>query len=154
MAYTLTLDRNVSDNAKDGSPMSTLKRWQSEGKLKLVEAVGSGKPPAYGWPGAPPKPAEPSRGRRIKKATPSADFRAVAAVVHPGKDSQKLNMSEVNDVAHLAQHLSNKNEIFVTSNLVTFIENGRRDRLRTALGIVVMTPEETVRSLIEMEGWK
>lgn len=47
------------------------------------------------------------------------------------------------DVRHLYAHRAEKNDVFITSNTVDFIENGKREKL-LAMGITVMTPEEFI----------
>jgi len=163
MQYKITIDINLMHAAPNIPGMDTLKRWMSEGKIELIEA----EPPKvekaipYGWPGAPPKPVE-SRdprlrgGRRIIKKDPpgGASFKGVAAVLFPQKDAQKLNMGEINDVAHMVKHHISKNEIFVTHNRKDFIEEGKRTALKSAFGIVAMTPAEAVEMLTKIESWK
>lgn len=139
--------------------MDTLKRWKTQGKIDLIEAA----PPrtvAYGWPGSPPKPAPFQRGgprqrMRVKKDPPGGvNFKGVASVIFPNRDSQKLNMGEINDVAHLVKHHASKHEFFVTVNLGGLIQNGRRESLKSCFGIIAVTPDEAVQMLGSLEGWK
>lgn len=163
MTYKITVDVNLM-NAETAVPgMETLKRWKDEGKLDLLEAdpPRTAKAPAYGWPGAPPKPketqsswGEPKRRPKKMAESGSANFKSVASVLFPSKDPQKLNMGEINNVAHLIQHHISKNEIFVTGNSRDFIEGGRRDLLKVCFGIIAMTPEEAVKMLGEIQGWE
>jgi hypothetical protein len=162
VTYKLTIDINLLDVDPKVPAITTLKRWKEEGKIDLIEAEGNNvkRPQAYGWPGAPPKPVEENRGRGNLRVRPKKDsasgpnFKNVAAVLFPHKDSQKLNMSEINDVAHLIKHHDSKNEIFVTKNNKDFIDEGRRELLRSYFGVVAMTPEEAVDMLSKTEGWK
>ncbi len=159
MNYKITIDVNLMYAEPVVPAMETLKRWEKEGKVVLVEAEPprGDRSPSYGWPGSPPKPQAPHRNGprgRMKKEAGSLDFKGVAAVLFPQKDSQKLSMGEVNNVAHLIKHHSSKNEMFVTHNAKDFIESGRRERLKASFGVIAMTPEETVTMLSEMECWK
>lgn len=162
MSYKLTIDVNLMKAEPVVDGMETLKRWKEEGKVELIDSDPPkvATPAAYGWPGAPPKPPENkptwgARKPRSKKMSDSgnATFKSVAAVLFPGKDSQKLHMGEINEVTHLIRHHASKNEIFVTVTN-SYLEGGRRDLLKHYFGIVAMTPTETVKTLSEMEGWK
>ena len=140
--------------------MATLKRWTSEGKLELIESNPPKVATAYGWPGAAPKPAQDKSGRGFQKGRPGkitesgkATFESVASVLFPRKNSQKLQMNEINDIIHLIRHHASQNEIFVTGNLISFINDGRREQLKSYFDVVAMTPEETVQRLHEVEGW-
>lgn len=132
-----------------------LKRWKEEGKISFNEADRAtlGRDPVKGWPGATVKtPQAKSRAGKIVDSG-KATFHSVSSILFPSKDPNKLNMGEINNVAHLIKHHSSKNEIFVTLNLKSFIEDGKREKLKNAFGIVAMTPEETVHMLGELEGW-
>src|SRR6185312_9453142 len=144
MQYKLTIDINLMHEAQTIPAMDVLKRWKAEGKIDLIEA----EPPrlergsAHGWPGAQiikNEVRDPRQrgGRRIikKESSHGANFRNLAAVLFPQKDSQKLNMGEINDVAHMLKHHSSKNELFITHNLKDFIEEGKRERLKAGFGI-------------------
>ena len=162
MTYKLTLDTNLMAAELNVPGMDTLKRWQDEGKIELSEADRAkvDKNPAFGWPGAAPKPQPQMKpkwgspkGRSGKMAeSGNANFSTVAAVLFPSKDPHKLNMTEINNVAHLIKHHSSKNELFLTLN-EGVLETARRERLKTSFGIVAMTPEEAVQTLGELEGW-
>jgi hypothetical protein len=161
--YKLTLDVNLMEPSVTVPGMDVLRRWKEEGKVDLIEANRPQvvREPAYGWPGAPAKPVERNpnqRGgkRRSGKMNESgnANFKSIAAVLFPSKDHLKLSMAEINNVAHLIRHHLVKNEIFVTANKKDFIEEGRRDRLKSNFGIVIMTPEEVIEALCELQGWE
>lgn len=161
MKYRLTIDVNLMHADPIAPAMTTLKRWKSEGMIDLIEAEPSRseREPAYGWPGAPTKPIDtnnPRRGGRnpVKRDAGASNFKSLAAVLFPYKDSQKLNMGEINDVAHLLKHHGSKNELFVTINQKDFIEAGKREQLKAAFGIIAMTPDEAVQMLSKIEGWK
>ena len=156
MNYKLTIDKNLMHEGSTIPAMDTLKRWRTEGKIELIEA----EPPkvevttAYDWPGAPLRPAAPVRDSRawsrarVKKEPPGGlSFKMVASVLFPLRDSQKLDMGEINDVVHLVKHHFRKNELFITHNIEGFIEGGKRESLRASFGIVAMTPDEAVLSL-------
>lgn len=159
VVYKLTIDVNLMAAGLKLDAMDTLKRWEAEGKIQLLEADPP-KTAAYGWPGAAPQPPPVApapwgrQRRRLKKSEESgnASFKSVAAVLFPGKDPWKLNMSEVNNVAHLIRHHSTKNDIFVTNNS-TFLEGGRREVLKSYFGITAMNPDEVVRWLEHSDGW-
>lgn len=163
MIYKLTVDGNITDAGFQGPGLETLKAWKEEGKIDLIETNPSRpmKPQPYGWPGAPPKTeAERSSGQeghrprsRRMNESGNANFKTVAASVYPGKDPHKLNMTEINNVAHLIQHHAAKHEIFITVNSRDLIEGGRRAILKAQFGIIVMTPNEAVAALNEMQGW-
>lgn len=157
MNYKLTIDVNLMDEGSKIPAMDTLKRWKREGKIELIEAAPS-QNASYGWPGSTIRtsPSRDPRGRtRMKKDPPgSPNFKTVAGVLFPSKDFLKLNMGEINDVAHLVKHCVNKNEFFITVNMKDFIESGRRETLKQSLGIIAMTPDEVVEALAKIEGWK
>lgn len=162
MTYKLTIDVNMMQTEEKNRAMETLKRWGAEGKIELVEADRAKveRDPATGWPGAPSKPMDFRGHRSTMRSRPSKSeaggptFKGVAGVLFPHKDPQKLNMGEVNSVAHLMKHHSSKNELFITMNAKDFIEEGRRESLKAQFGVVTLTPEEAVTMLTEMEGWK
>lgn len=164
MTYRLTIDFDPMGPAAEVPGMATLKRWQEEGKIALVEAspskVVEAKAPAYNWPGAPPKQEsddKPVWGKKNRspamQKSGKADFKGISSVLFPLKDHTRLNMSQINSVAHLIKHHSTKNEIFVTNNRQDFIDEGRREILQSQFGIVTMTPEEAVHALGELQGW-
>ncbi len=163
MSYKLTIDANLMDQNLNVLGMEQLKKWKASGHLDFVVAdQAAPKKEAYGWPGAPPKPPEPSKSNWSKRSkaglgkiadSGKACFTSVAAILFSGKDPQKLSMGEINNIAHLIKHHSSKNEIFVTGNTKSFIEDGRRERLKNSFGIIVMTPAETVQMLGKMENW-
>ncbi len=152
MNYKLTLDLRLEDGySKD---MSVLRRWMTEEKVVLVE-VNRGSAPkavAYGWPGSPPKPVNTSKFK--SKSSNNAVFREVAAIVFPYQDCQKLNLTQTNLVAGIVQHLTSKNEFFVTANLKEYILEGKRERLKGSFGVIAVTPQEVVKVLSDMHGWK
>lgn len=165
MTYKLTIDSDLL-NAKEKQPaVNLLVKWKTEGKLDLIETDPAKveedpRNPRTGWPGAPPqreeKPLPAWRGRRGAPkpgAGASIKFADVASVLFPGKNSQKLSMTDINQVARIVRHHTGKNEIFVTGTPEVFIAGGRREHLKRVFGVIVMTPDETVKSLREMEGW-
>ena len=164
MHYKLTIDINLMNEDPNIPSMDTLKRWTAEGKIQLIEAEAPKivNEANDNSPAVQPRTSDQRRdprspgGRRVIKREPSggANFRGVAAVLFPQRDSQKLHMGEINDVVHILQHHSSKNELFVTHNLKDFIENGKRERLKAAFGIIAMTPDEAVEMLSTIEGWK
>lgn len=162
MSYKLTIDINLMQEEAKTSSMGVLKRWKSEGKIELIEAVRprSERDVGYGWPGSPPKPPPSKRVRKSPWKTQDkvkdggVNFRSISSILYPTKDSQKLDLGEMNNVTHLMKHHERKNEFFITQNLKDFIESGKQDRLRSTYGIVIMTPDEVVGALTHLEGWK
>jgi hypothetical protein len=162
MNYKLTIDINVlrTDSTPEG--METLQRWQTEGKIEIIEAEPpkSEKPTDYNFPGAPPKVVEADsryprgRGRPKKNLTSGPDFKGLSAILFPHRDPHKLNMTEINDIAHLMKHHGARNELFITINAKDFIDGGRRELLKASFGLLVMTPQEAVQMLTSLEGWK
>lgn len=157
--YRLTLDTSLTKEAASIPAMGTLQRWKSEGKVDFSEATPEPKV-AYGWPGAAPVPSaqrdfDPKR-RHFKKQPTSGgvNFKAIAAVLFPHRPSDKLDMTEINQVAHIVKHHGTKNEFFITRNTAHFIDGGKRERLKASFGILVMTPEDVVHTLMEIEAWK
>jgi hypothetical protein len=158
MLYKLTIDINLLHREDPIPKMDTLVRWRSEGKVELVEAD----PPRVVVNEPPPQPykannwmRDPRQRIRPKKpASGAATFKSIAAVLFPNKDSLKLNMGEVNDVAHLVRHHTSKNEFFVTHNRKDFIDDGKRERLKASFGILAVTPDEAVQTLTTIEGWQ
>ncbi len=157
VTYKLTLDVDLTQPEVKVEGMDQLKKWQSEAKIELYEAnVNKDKKPE-----GTPAPVErkmygrdPRRPSAKKDQSGKADFRSVAAIIFPSRDPLKLNINEINNVAHVIKHHANKYEIFVTANEKVFIENGRREKLKGAFGILTMTPVEAVRMLGQMQGWK
>ncbi len=81
-------------------------------------------------------------------------FVRVSAVLFPNRDERKLSMTEINGVVHLLGHQSSGHDVFVTSNTSDFIDGGKRERLKSVLNVVVMSPEETVVWLCKTQGWE
>ncbi|MBY0370590.1 hypothetical protein K2X33_07890 [bacterium] len=132
--------------------LSTLKAWQIEGKIEILEVDRADPLPAAHnpWMGALPGREEKNVWGGKKRALPKRDpkatarFGQIAAVIFPMRDTHRLNMSELNDVNHLLRHLTLERTIFVTQNNASFIDGGKRDQIFAALQISVMTPEEAV----------
>src|SRR5687767_13669088 len=103
MALKLTLDGGLLRESVLLPAIKTLKKWEAEGKVELFEtdrAKESTTGP-QGWPGGP-APIRNSKFRVAKKSDSSgASFQRISAVMFPHRDSLRLNMTEVNDVAHL-----------------------------------------------------
>ncbi len=158
VSYRLTIDLNLTGEAAKVPAVDTLKRWLTEGKIDMIESAPS-RSSSYGWPGAAVQTTanlrKPGPRWRVKRDPPgSTTFKTVAAVLFPGKDALKLNMTEVNDVAHLVKHHTRKHEFFVTENLKVFITDGARERLKSSLGIITVTPIEVVSMLSKLNEWK
>ena len=154
-AYKLTLDGGLLRESVLLPAIQTLKTWESEGKIEIFESDRVKEAPAaYGWPGAPKPTIQTPRHRGAKRQAGGSSFQSLALVLYPSRDPQRLNMTEVNDVAHLLRHQSSGNNIFVTNNLKTFMEGGKRERLQTLFKIMVLTPDEAVAVLRESESWE
>lgn len=157
--YRLTIDVDLMGKDKL-SAMSTLKRWNSEGKVELIEAVRP-KPEyqASAWSTISQPEAKTFKKNWRRKSAPKesskgVNFRTVASVLYPTKDSQKLELAEMNNVAHLVKHHERQCEFFVTGNLKDFIESGKQGRLKASYGINAVSADELVDLLKEKEGWK
>ncbi len=158
--YKLTIDRDLLTQTPMSAAILNLQRWKSEARVELIEAEPSTRTSTAAPANVPPKTGRPASGSkgwyqtRPKVAAGKVVFGRMAAILFPGRDVQRLNMTEVNDVAHLVRHHLSGNELFVTGHAECFIEGGRRDLLKANFGVVAMTPEETVRMLSETHGWK
>jgi len=158
--YKLTIDGGLWREAQVTPALAALKAWAAEGKIEIFESDRT--TPAStvnpGWPGGP-RPMHDSgmrnrmRAMPKKKSTSGNSFEQVSSVLFPFRDPRKLNMTEINDIVHLLRHQTLGHTVFVTSNVRDFIEQGKRERLQTVFKIVVMTPEETVGMLKQVEGW-
>lgn len=159
MNYKLTFDVGLKYAASPLPAITTLKAWETEGKIEIFEAGRTKETVTGGWPGQIPTgiTAKPrfGRGRPApkKNAVSTAMFNQMSSLLFPNRDVHKLPMGQLNDVSHLLRHQSLGHSIFVTANMNTFIEQGKRERLQTAFAIVVMTPDEVVAMLKEKEGW-
>lgn len=160
--YRLTVDVNLMAAELAVAGMDVLKRWMREGKIELVEVE---RPRTAGDVWSTPDPVlRAPRGRggyhyansrpKIVRDSGAASFRRVASVLFPLKDCDKLNMAQVNDVSHLIKHHLSRNELFVTGNRRDFLDDGRREALKSAFGVVAMTPADAVAILGRMEGWR
>jgi hypothetical protein len=151
MVPKLTLDGGLLRESVLLPAIRTLKKWETEGKIELFEADRAKETrssPNIGWPGAPP-PAKPhTRFKAAKKsASGGVSFQQISAVLFPQRDPHRLNMTEVNDVAHLLRHHSMGNTMFVTTNAQNFILEGKRELLQAIFKIMIMTPDEAVMVL-------
>lgn len=129
--------------------LKILKDWEAQGKIEIFEAdraraseINTLNP---GWPGGP-KPQIPARRQRTlsKKSTGGISFQEISNVLFPSRDSTKLNMTEVNCVAHLLRHHTAGRAFFITTNSKDFISDGKQARLLAAYKITVLTPDEAV----------
>jgi hypothetical protein len=127
----------------------TLKALEAEGKIEIFETdrakeTKAASNAAYNWPGAAPRSTKSRAPRR--PAAGAVSFQNLSAVLFPQRDAHRLNITEVNNVAHLLNHHTSGRTIFVTKNAEVFLADGKRERLAT-LKIIVLTPEETVVAL-------
>jgi len=157
MTYKLTIDNNLLENEASIPAMAVLKRWMSEGKIELIDARAVRTESSFA-PVSIEDARSMKRERLIRRSRAISagvvTFRSVAGIIFPNRDSQKLSMAEINDVAHLMKHHTSKNELFVTENASAFIEAGKREKLKESLGIIALTSAEAVKMLSEIEGWK
>jgi hypothetical protein len=151
MIPKLTMDGGLLRENSLLPAVKTLKAWETEGRIEIFEsdrpkpAPGSA---AFGWPGAPGPARSHFRFRGTRKTESGGiSFQRVSAVLFPLRDPQRLNMTEVNDVAHLIRHHSLGHAIFITTNSKNFITEGKRERLQVAFKISILTPEEAVTAL-------
>jgi len=153
---SLTIDIGLMTPPLKNTAMTVLQRWEHEGKLALIAADRRAISPDSP---APQRSAEPrsnwAPSSRSKKMAESgnAKFKSIAGVLFPRRDAQKLNMTEINQIAHLIKHHSSKNDIFVTENPSYFAEERYRELLKVYFGIVVMSPEETVGAMERSKSW-
>jgi len=149
MSCTLTLDEGLMAGEDSLAAVRTLKHWEAEGRIQLFGTD-------------PPKdavsvPFNARRARTERRPGPyrmttrpgagSSPFQRISAVLFPNRDCQRLNMGEINDVAHLVLHLTRGHNFFVTTNVRAFIAEGKRELLRAAFQIEVLTPDEAVNAL-------
>lgn len=157
--YKLTIDIGLMTEGISSASMAKLLKWKEAGLVELIEAGAVKKVEPVAPP--PPRPSNPMRssymGANKGRSTPiagsgNATFKTLAGILFPDRDSAKLRMSEINNVVYLIKHHSTKNDIFVTANTKNYIENGHQERLKSAFGILAMTPEETVNALSKVVG--
>lgn len=149
MIPKLTLDGGLLRDNVMLPAVRTLKDWEAAGKIEIFETdrakeVASSSKGAYNWPGARTVTAKSKVARKTESG--SVSFLGISSVLFPHRDAHRLNIDQVNDVAHLLRHHSQGRTIFVTTNAENFIADGRRERL-AALKIIVLTPEETILAL-------
>src|SRR5688572_896536 len=103
MALKLTLDGGLLRESELLPAVKTLKTWEAEGRIELFESDRAKETTGQqGWPGGPAPVRPHSKFRVAKKSDPSgASFQRISAVLFPHRDSLRLNMTEVNHVAHL-----------------------------------------------------
>jgi hypothetical protein len=151
----LTMDIGLTNGVSDCAFMKRLFRWKEAGLVELVEAQPGRKTVPEAAPARTPAPFArrssvaglSTRGRSTPIAgSGQATFKSLAGILFPGRDSAKLRMQEINEVVYLIRHHSIQNDIFVT-NTRHYIDDGHQERLKSAFGIVAMTPKETVAAL-------
>ena len=155
MIHKLTLDGGLLRESALLPAVQTLKTWEAAGKVELFEADRAKEvktEPGWSSPVAPSKTHPRFRSMRKTEAS-GPSFQRISAVLFPHRDPNRLNMTEINNVAHLLRHHSLGHSIFVTTNAQDFVAEGRRERLQTAFKIVILTPDETVRALKASEAW-
>ena len=145
----LTFDGGLLREQNLPPAIRTLKALEAEGKVEIFETdrakeTKAAANAAYNWPGAPPRTTKSRSPRR--PAAGAISFQNISAVLFPQRDSHRLNMTEVNCVAHQLHHHTAGRTIFVTRNTEVFLSGGKRERL-AQLKIIVLTPEETVVAL-------
>lgn len=154
----LTLDAGLRN--MDTPEIKTLKKWEQDNLVALFDADRSANPTAprkqaYTWPGASPSaPPAPRASQRSQSSNRSkqGQFKQIAALVHQGKNIEKLDMVSINFVAHLLVHLNSERDYFVTQNSEIFLDSNKPERLKSAFGIVVLSPKDAVELLVEGHG--
>lgn len=145
---TLTLQGGLLREPELQPSLKILKSWEEEGKVELFETDRLKESAAtQALAAVPTKPAHPRYKPKRKADSGAVSFQRVSAVLFPGRDTHRLNMTEINYVSHLISHHNSHRSIFVTANTGEFIDQGKRQRLLAAFKIVVYTPEETVEIL-------
>lgn len=154
--YKLTIDGGLMREYVSSPAVATLKAWRSEGKVEIFETdrADPSTTTASGWPGGQ-RDFSQRRRRSPMKRDPkeTAMFGSIAVIICPMRDTHRLNMAELNDVNHLMRHHNLGRDIFVTLNAVSFIDAGKREKLKSILKISVMTPDEVVAHIAEEQGW-
>jgi len=143
---TLTLDGGLLREATLLPAVRTLANWQAEGKIELFECDRIS---AVAAPVASSRMAGMQsryRGPRRGSST-GPSFQRISSVLFPRRDPSRLNMTEINDVAHLVHHYSLGHAMFVTTNVKDFIADGKREHLKAAFNLLVFTPDEAVGAL-------
>ncbi len=80
----------------------------------------------------------------------SPDFRDLASILFPNiKKFDQLQISDVNDVMHLLSHVHSGKDAFITLNVKHFVNEGRRELLKSRFAINVLTDTEAVDWLIQ-----
>ncbi|MCA9652040.1 MAG: hypothetical protein KC501_19140 [Myxococcales bacterium] len=149
--------------------MNTLERWSAEGKVQLDRTFRLRMETAKYVPArakmermnvvAEPAVADVSfydTDEIFYADVPGPQFDELSSVLFPGVAPRDvaLDPNRANDVMHLVAHASGGGAIFVTQDEKDFIKGSRREQLREAFGIVVMTPEEAVAHLADEHGWR
>lgn len=145
MVYKLTLDGGILREAVLSPSVKILKQWEAEGKVELFESDRAKTNDGPTWAGS----RRGAHGFNVFRKTDPGNisFQRVAAVLFPKRDPNRLNMTEVNEVAHIIRHHTMGRSIFITNNVAVLIADGKREGLKTAFQIVVSTPEEAVSAL-------
>lgn len=155
MIPKITLDGGLLRASVLLPAVRVLRAWEAAGKVELFESDRAKAAPTAAW--APPSPSRgrfPARARVARKSSASggASFQSFSSVLFPSRDPQRLNIGEVNDVAHLLRHHSLGHSLFVTTNVDNFIADGKREKLLAAFKLIVLTPDEAVQVLEQSDG--
>lgn len=164
----ITIDTNVINSKQRLAAMNMLERWRDEGKIVIVgttrlkfevgaykNAKASEKEKNIPNVGEPLVLGKSYLGHAyLAGPKPNApQFWDLSKIMFPGKDHEKLDNNQSNDVMHLMSHFFAASDIFVTNNTKDFINDGRREKLKAAFQITVMTAEEAVTDLSAKHGW-
>ncbi|MBI4405800.1 MAG: hypothetical protein HY537_16700 [Deltaproteobacteria bacterium] len=154
MVYKVTIDGGLLRNSVLLPAVQTLKAWEADGKIEIFESDRAKEVNVpYTWPGATPQAKNRPRFRAPRKMKASdVSFQQISSVLFPQRDPKRLNLNEINDVAHLLSHRALGHSIFVTTNM-GFIADGKRERLMSVFKIVVLTPDEAVSALMSTQPW-
>lgn len=163
----LTIDTNLINSKQRLADMNMLERWRDEGKLEFIgtqrlkrEIAAYKNPAASAKEASIPNISEPlvwgvgnwNEGNWADEDD-TPEFLDVAKVLFPAIAPEALNENQQSDVMHLLAHVTAKADVFVTNNTKDFVNDGRREQLKTKFQITVMTAEEVVTDLSSKNGW-
>jgi hypothetical protein len=147
--YKLTLDLGLMAEGTTDVFIRRLVQWKEAGLVELIPAGAASKsaaPQPYVAPPVSRFGTAKSRSAPIA-GSGNATFKNLAGILFPNRDLAKLRMTEINQVVYLIKHHATKNDIFVTADAERYIDDGHRQRLREAYGILTMTPREVVEQI-------
>ncbi len=163
----ITIDTNLINSKQKLPAMNKLEQWRDEGKLEIVgtqrlkrEVADYKNDIASAKEASIPNVSEPmvwdiSAWGESKWGAEGEipEYKELAKTIFPTVPLDKLNQNQQNDVMHLMGHADCDSDIFVTSNIKDFINDGRREQLKAKFQIVTMTAEEVVADFSTRYGW-